>query len=37
MFQKARQVLSEDDINRLGAQMEEMKKQLQSQTKTAGA
>ena len=32
MFQKARQVLSEDDINRLGAEMEEMKKQLQSQT-----
>jgi hemerythrin superfamily protein len=37
MFQKARQVLSEDDINRLGVQMEEMKQQLQSQTKSAGA
>src|SRR5215212_198798 len=31
MFQKAREVLSEDDIDRLGAQMEEMKQQLQSQ------
>ena len=37
MFQKARQVLSEDDIDRLGAQMEEMKSQLQSQSKSAGA
>ena len=37
MFQKARQVLSEDDINRLGAQMEEMKLQLKQQTKSAGA
>ena len=37
MFQKARQVLSEDDIKRLGAQMEEMKQQLQSQTRSAGA
>lgn len=37
MFQKAREVLSEDDINRLGAQMEEMKEQLKSQTKSAGA
>jgi RNA-splicing ligase RtcB len=37
MFQKARQVLSEDDINRLGAEMEQMKQQLQSQTKSAGA
>ena len=37
MFQKARQVLSEDDINRLGAEMAEMKQQLQSQTKSAGA
>src|SRR5829696_4717724 len=36
MFQKARQVLSEDDINRLGAQMEEMKQQLQSQARSAG-
>jgi hemerythrin-like domain-containing protein len=37
MFQKARQVLSEDDIDRLGAQMEEMKEQLKQQTKSAGA
>jgi hemerythrin-like domain-containing protein len=37
MFQKARQVLSEDDINRLGAEMEEMKKQLKEQSKSAGA
>jgi hemerythrin-like domain-containing protein len=37
MFQKARQVLSEDEINRLGEQMEEMKKQLQQQSKSAGA
>ncbi|HEX8556947.1 MAG TPA: hemerythrin domain-containing protein [Pyrinomonadaceae bacterium] len=37
MFQKARQVLSEDDIDRLGAQMEEMRKQLQQQARTAGA
>ena len=37
MFQKARQVLSEDEIDRLGAQMEEMKKQLQAQSKSAGA
>ncbi len=37
MFQKARQVLSEDDINRLGAQMDEMKRQLKSQAKSAGA
>ena len=37
MFQKARQVLSEDDITRLGEQMEELKKQLQQQAKTAGA
>lgn len=37
MFQKARQVLSEDDINQLGAQMEEEKKRLQAQTKSAGA
>jgi hemerythrin-like domain-containing protein len=37
MFQKARQVLSEDDINRLGEQMEELKKQLQAQSKSAGA
>lgn len=33
MFQKARDVLSEDEINRLGGQMEEMKKQLQQQMK----
>src|SRR5215212_1405680 len=37
MFQKARQVLSEEQINRLGERMEEMKQQLQQQTKTAGA
>jgi hemerythrin-like domain-containing protein len=37
MFQKARQVLSEDDIDRLGAEMEEEKKRLLQQTKTAGA
>ncbi|MDT7689637.1 MAG: hypothetical protein QOE46_2396 [Acidobacteriota bacterium] len=37
MFQKAREVLSEDDINRLGAEMEELKKQLQQQIKAAGA
>jgi hemerythrin-like domain-containing protein len=37
MFQKARQVLTEEQINRLGAQMEEEKKRLQQQTKIAGA
>ena len=37
MFQKARHVLSEDEINQLGAQMEEEKKRLQEQTKSAGA
>lgn len=37
MFQKARQVLSEDDINQLGAQMEEEKNRLKEQTKSAGA
>jgi hypothetical protein len=37
MFQKARQVLSEDDINRLGVQMEEEKKRLKEQSKSAGA
>jgi hemerythrin superfamily protein len=37
MFQKARQVLDEDEINRLGAQMEDLKKQLQQQSKSAGA
>jgi len=37
MFQKARQVLSEEEINTLGAQMEEMKKRLQPQKSSAGA
>ena len=37
MFQKARQVLSEDEINRLGVQMEEEKKRLKEQSKSAGA
>ncbi|HEV2861221.1 MAG TPA: hemerythrin domain-containing protein [Pyrinomonadaceae bacterium] len=37
MFQKARQVLSEEEINNLGAQMEEMKKQLQPNKSSAGA
>ncbi len=37
MFQKARQVLSEDEINRLGEQMEEEKKRLLQQSKSAGA
>jgi hemerythrin superfamily protein len=37
MFQKARQVLDEDEINRLGAQMEDLKKQLKQQSKSAGA
>jgi iron-sulfur cluster repair protein YtfE (RIC family) len=37
MFQKARDVLSEDDINRLGAEMEQMKQQLKSQAQSAGA
>lgn len=37
MFQKARQVLSEDDIDRLGAEMEAEKERLLQQTKTAGA
>lgn len=35
MFQKAREVLSEEDINRLGAEMEEMKKSLKEQAKPA--
>jgi hemerythrin superfamily protein len=35
MFQKARDVLSEDEINNLGAQMEQMKQQLQQQAKSA--
>jgi hypothetical protein len=37
MFQKARQVLSEEEINDLGARMGEMKKELQQQSKSAGA
>jgi hemerythrin-like domain-containing protein len=37
MFPKAREVLSEDEINRLGVQMGEMKEQLKQQTKSAGA
>jgi hemerythrin superfamily protein len=37
MFQKVRNVLSEDEINQLGEQMMEMKKQLQEQAKAAGA
>jgi hemerythrin superfamily protein len=37
MFQKARDVLSEDEINQLGAQLEEMKKQLQQQMKGTAA
>ena len=37
MFQKARQVLSEDEINDLGTRMEELKTQLKQQTKSAGA
>jgi hemerythrin-like domain-containing protein len=37
MFQKARQVLSEDEINQLGTRMEELKTQLMQQSKSAGA
>jgi len=37
MFQKARQVLTEEQINQLGARMEEEKKRLQEQAKKAGA
>jgi hemerythrin-like domain-containing protein len=37
MFQKARQVLSEEEINTLGARMEEEKKRLQPQKSSAGA
>ena len=37
MFQKARLVLSEEQINQLGARLEEMKLQLKSQSKSAGA
>lgn len=35
MFQKARQVLSEDEINQLGSQLEEMKTQLKGQMKSS--
>ena len=37
MFQKARDVLSEDEINQLGEQLEELKKQLQQQMKKSAA
>jgi hemerythrin superfamily protein len=37
MFQKARDVLDEEQIEQLGAQMEELKTQLQQQFKTASA
>ena len=37
MFQKARQVLSEEQINDLGARMEEEKKRQEGQTKKASA
>ena len=37
MFQKARGVLSEEQINDLGARMEEEKKRMEGQTKSAGA
>ncbi len=37
MFQKARQVLSEEEINDLGAQMEAEKQRLQPQKNSAGA
>ena len=37
MFQKARQVLSEEEINTLGARMEEMKQRLQPQKSSANA
>jgi len=37
MFQKARDVLTEEQINDLGARMEEEKKRQQGQTRTAGA
>ena len=37
MFQKARGVLSEEQINDLGARMEEEKKRLEGQTRTANA
>ena len=37
MFQKAREVITEEEINELGARMEELKTQLKQQSKTAGA
>ena len=37
MFQSAREVLTEDEINQLGTEMEEMKRQLKEQAKSAGA
>lgn len=37
MFQKARQVIDEEQINELGTRMEELKMQLKQQSKTAGA
>ena len=37
MFQKARDVLSEEQINQLGVQLEEMKKQLQQQMRKSAA
>jgi hemerythrin-like domain-containing protein len=37
MFQKARQVLSEEQIDQLGARMEEEKKRLQQHSQSAGA
>ena len=37
MFQKARQVLSEDEINQLGVRMEEEKKRLLGQSAAASA
>ena len=37
MFQKARQVLTEEQINQLGERMGEEKKRLQEQAKKAGA
>lgn len=37
MFQKARQVLSEEQINDLGARMQEEKQRMEGQTRTASA
>ena len=37
MFPKSREVLTEDEINRLGTRMEELKTQLKQQSKSAGA